>query len=182
MIARMNDQRPYRQEESPFRQWWNNLNFIQRRLVRFGISMIVLGLCLPLYYLGFFGTVEGPLNPARIGQYLGHMGVSRTHASLFFLALLIFALTWNWIYNYASLLMGARLTCKKPDEEGRLCGARVERKKVAQKKTGKMIPQYVCAQGHKLPEAHFHPVQKGTFSHTLWVTALAFCVVVFFLS
>jgi hypothetical protein len=50
------------------------------------------------------------------------------------------------------------------------------------KKTGEKVSQYVCAEGHKRPEAHFHPVHKGTFSHTLWAVALIFCAIVLFMS
>jgi hypothetical protein len=138
--------------------------------------------CVFLYYLGFFGNVEGPLNPGRIGESLSAIGVTKTHSMVFFLSFLIIAVTWNWIYNLASLLIGARLTCNKLDEEGKPCGARVERRKVEQKKTGQKVTQYVCANGHKRPDAHFHPVQKGTFSHTVWMIALIFCVIVLFLS
>jgi len=101
---------------------------------------------------------------------------------VFFLSFLIMALTWNWIYNLVSYLRGGRLTCNKMDEEGKPCGARTERRKVVHRNTGERVPQYVCAQGHKRPDAHFHPVQKGTVSHTVWVMVLFFCVIVFFLS
>jgi len=144
--------------------------------------MLVMILCFPLYYLGLFGSVEGPLNPARIGASLAGMGVTKTHSLVFFLSFLIIAVSWNWIYNMVSLITGSRLTCNKLDEEGKPCGARVERRKVEQKKTGQKGVQYVCASGHKRPDAHFHPVQKGTFSHTVWVIALIFCVIVLFLS
>lgn len=167
---------------NPFWRWWNSLSFVQKRLFRMFLSMLVMILCFPLYYLGLFGSVEGPLNPARIGASLAGMGVTKTHSLVFFLSFLIIAVSWNWIYNMVSLLTGSRLTCNKPDEEGKPCGARVERRKVEQKKTGQKGVQYVCAQGHKRPDAHFHPVQKGTFSHTVWVIALIFCVIVLFLS
>ncbi|MBN1104425.1 MAG: hypothetical protein JXL84_13490 [Deltaproteobacteria bacterium] len=168
--------------ESPFRKWWNSLSFIQKRLIRLGMSMIVMAICLPLYYLGLFGSVDGPLNPSRIGESLAGMGLSRTHSAVFFLAILIVSISWNWIFNLVSYLMGARLTCTKPDEQGGVCGARAERRKVVQKKTGQVVPQYVCSNGHKRPDAHFHPFQKGTVSHTIWVIALAFSAIVLFLS
>jgi len=167
---------------NPFWKWWNKLSFVQKRLFRMFASMMVMILCFPLYYLGLFGSVEGPLNPGRIGDSLAGMGVTKTHSLVFFLSFLIIALTWNWIYNIVSLLLGSRLTCNKLDEEGKPCGACVERRKVVQKKTGQKVAQYVCANGHKRPDAHFHPVQKGTFSHTVWVIALIFCVIVLFLS
>ena len=169
-------------QESRFRKWWNGLDFLHKRLIRMFLSLLVMILCFPLYYLGLFGSVEGPLNPARIGDSLAGMGVTKTHSLVFFLSLLIIAVSWNWIYNIASLLVGARLTCKKQDEEGKPCGASVERRKVELKKTGQKAAQYVCANGHKRPDAHFHPVPKGKVSHTLWVIALIFCVVVLFLS
>ena len=158
------------------------MSFIHKRLIRMSLSTVVMILCFPLYYLGLFGSVEGPLNPARIGDFLAGLGVTKTHSLVFFLSFLIIAVSWNWIYNSVSLLVGARLTCKKPDEEGKPCGTRVERKKVEQKKTGQKVAQYVCANGHKRADAHFHPVKKGMVSHTVWLVALSFCVVVLFLS
>ena len=178
MMARMEN---YGQG-NPFWRWWNGLSFVQKRLIRMSLSMGVMVLCLPLYYLGLFGSVEGPLNPARIGASLAGMGVTKTHSLVFFLSFLIIAVSWNWIYNIVSLVIGARLTCNKLDEDGKPCGARVERRKVERKKTGQKGVQYVCAQGHKRPDAHFHPVQKGTFSHTVWVMAAIFCFIVLFLS
>lgn len=167
---------------NPFWRWWNSLSFVQKRLIRMSLSTVVMILCFPLYYLGLFGSVEGPLNPARIGDFLAGMGVTKTHSLVFFLSFLIIAVSWNWIYNIVSLLVGGRLTCNKADEEGKPCGARVERRKVEQKKTGQKVAQYVCANGHKRPDAHFHPVRKGMVSHTVWLVALTLCVVVFFLS
>jgi hypothetical protein len=169
-------------QETPLRRWWNSRTFVQKRLIRFWMSMLSFLICLPLYHLGLFGTREGPLNPARMGESLAGMGVTKTHSMVFFMSLLIISLSWNWIYNLVSHLRGARLTCNKMDEEGHVCGARAERRKVVQKKTGREVSQYVCTQGHKRPEAHFHPLEKGTASHTVCVIALAFCVIVFFLS
>ncbi len=158
-------------------------DFLRQRLTNFGLTMIVMGICFPLYYLGLFGTVEGPLNPSQLGTTLAGIGVSKTHMLVLFVSFLIIAVTWNWIYNWVSLLTGSRMTCiKKVDNEGAVCGAPVSRKKVLHKKTGIVVPQYECINGHKRPEAHFHPVQKGTFSHTLWVISLLFCVIIFFLS
>ncbi|MBP1742029.1 MAG: hypothetical protein H6Q48_4322 [Deltaproteobacteria bacterium] len=158
------------------------MSFVHKRLVRMSLSTVVMILCFPLYYLGLFGSVEGPLNPARIGDSLAGMGVTKTHSLVFFLSFLIIAVSWNWIYNIVSLLLGSRLTCNKLDEEGKPCGARVQRKKAVQKKTGQKVAQYVCANGHKRPDAHFHPIRKGMVSHTVWLVALTFCVVVFLLS
>lgn len=168
--------------ESPFRKWWNSRTFLQKRMLRFCMSMIVFILCLPLYHLGFFGSVDGPLHPARIGESLAGMGVTRTHSTVFFLSLLIIALSWNWVFNLIGYLTGSRLTCNKSDEEGMPCGARVERRNIVYKKTGQVVRQYVCQKGHKRPDAHFHPFQKSTAAHTIWVIAASFCFIVLFLS
>jgi len=166
-------------QESPFRRWWNSRTFLQQRLIRFCLSMLVMAICFPLYYLGLFGSVDGPLNPAQIGERLAGMGVTRTHAMVLFLSFLIIAVSWNWIYNLASLLVGSRLTCKRTISEGQCCGAPIKRTKTVEKRTGRKIPQYICSKGHKRPDAHFHPLRKGTLSHTVWITSLIFCVIVF---
>ena len=155
---------------------------LRQRLNRFGLSIIVMGICFPLYYLGFFGTVEGPLNPANLGMILNNIGVSKCHMFVFFLFLTIIAATWNWLYNFINLLIGLRFTCSKTNDNGTPCNAPVTRKKIINKKTGTAAPQYVCTNGHKRPEAHFHPVKKGAFSHTLWIISLIFCIIIFYLS
>ena len=78
-----------------FWRWWNGLSFVHKRLVRMSLSTVVMILCFPLYYLGLFGSVEGPLNPARIGDFLAGMGVTKTHSLVFFLSFLIIAVSWN---------------------------------------------------------------------------------------
>jgi hypothetical protein len=170
------------EQESAFWRWWKTRTFLQKRMIRFCISMSVAIGCIPLHRLGLFGSVDGPLNPSRIGESLAGMGVTKTHSMVFFLSFLIISLCWNWIFNIVSHLMGSRLTCNKVDEEGKACGAPTVRRKVVQKKTGSVVSQYVCSAGHKRPEAHFHPLQKGTASHTVSVIAFAFCVIVLFLS
>ena len=158
-------------------------SYFRKRLRSLGYSMIAMGICFPLYYLGLFGGVEGPLNPEQLGTSLSSMGVSKVHMLVFFVSLLIFATTWNWIYNLVSLLIGARLTCtKKVGKTGAPCGAPVRRKRFVSRKTGTEVTQYLCERGHRCPEAHFHPVRKGSVSHCLWMISLAFCFIVLFLS
>lgn len=157
-------------------------DYLLRRVRNFGVSMIVLGICLALYYLGFFGSVEGPLSPGNLGEGLADMGISKSHILAVLFSFLIIAITWNWIYNLVSLLIGSRMTCNKTDTHGIQCGAPVKRGRVAHKKTGNVVSQYVCTHGHKRPEAHFHTVKKGTVSHTLWVISLLFCVIILCLS
>jgi hypothetical protein len=171
---------PY-QKESPFRRWWNTRTFIQRRMIRMCLSMLVMVLCFPLYYLGLFGTVEGPLNPQRIGDLLAGMGVTQSHIVGFLLAVAIIAGTWNWVYNLVSRQAGARLSCKRQvDEEGNLCGAAVRRSSTVDRKTGQEVAQYVCQYGHKRRDAQFHAVKKGHASHAIWAIALAFIAIVLF--
>ena len=170
-------------QQTLFRQWWNNRNFVQQRLIRFCLSMLVMIVCFPLYYLGLFGSVEGPLNPDRIGVAFAGVGVTQAHGMVCFLSLLIFAVSWNWIFNAASYAVGSRLTCnRKMDTDGTVCGAPVKREKVLQKKTGHVTVRYACSEGHLRQDAHFHPVKKGAVSHTLWVISLCFCVIAFFMS
>ena len=161
--------------QSPFSSWWNSRTFIQQRLIRSSLSMLVMILCLPLYYAGFFGNVEGPLNPDRIGDALAGFGATRTHVLVLLLSFLIIAASWNWIYNLVCLGIGRRLTCRHPsDDTGTVCGAAVKR--------GRTGVQYVCESGHTRRDAHFHPVRKGTVSHTLWVISLCFCIIVVLMS
>ena len=162
---------------------WNNGTYFQQRLKSFSWTMIVMGISFFLYYLGFFGNVEGPLEPARLGKRIAGMGVTKTHIEVIFLSLTMISISWNWIYNLAARLIGLRPTCtKKTGDENIVCGALATREKIVDKKTGRIAPQYVCEHGHKRPDAHFHPVKKGTVSHTVWVISLLFCIIVFYSS
>ena len=181
MNENMSMEMPYNQE-SLFRRWWNSRNYLQRRMLRMCLSILVMILCFPLYYLGFFGTIEGPLNPSHLGDTLANMGVTRTHAMILFLSFMIIAVSWNLIYNLVSLIMGSRLTCSRTAIHGKPCGANVVRKSLHDMKTGKKEYQYVCIKGHKRNEAHFNPMKKGTISHSIWLISVAFCVIVFFMS
>jgi hypothetical protein len=100
-------------KESLYARWWNSRNFIQKRIIRFCLAMLVMILCFPLYYLGFFGSVDGPLNPSRLGEQLGNIGVTKTRMLIFFISLAAISVSWNWIYNLISMLMCSRLTCKR---------------------------------------------------------------------
>jgi hypothetical protein len=167
--------------QSAFKRWWKRLDLLQQRMLRLCLSLLVMVLCFPLYYAGLFGTQEGPLNPANIGARLAEMGVSQTHAMVLFTTLVIVAVSWNWIYNAVSLAAGHRLTCSHAEPDGRVCGAAATRGKVTRKLTGKTVEQYTCPRGHRRGEGHFHPVRKGVVSHCVWVLAVFFCLVVYFL-
>ena len=69
------------------------------QLKKFGYNMVALSLSIALYYLGFFGTVEGPLNPSTMAQNLKSLGFSGHHLLTVLLVLFLISLTWNWIYN-----------------------------------------------------------------------------------
>lgn len=181
MINILQNKESVNHSESLFQRWWQSRTFLQQRIIRSCLSMLVMVICIPLYYLGLFGSVDGPLHPSRIGEALAGMGVTQTHSVVFFLSFLIAAVSWNWIYNLVSLCVGARLTCEcKTGQDGTVCGASVKRGKVVRKRSGQIVTQYVCNQGHKRPQAHFHPVKKGTVSHTVWVISLGFCLIVMF--
>ncbi|MEJ2165716.1 MAG: hypothetical protein P8X90_09320 [Desulfobacterales bacterium] len=152
----------------------------QQRLAHFGITMIVMGVCFFFYYMGFFGGVDGPLNPAQLGENLSAAGVSKGHLVLAAAVLELLSLSWNWIFSLASLLLGRRLTCSRTDEQGDICGEPVRRQALPQKKSSKRKQIYVCDHGHRQPNAHFHPLEKGTIGHMLWVISLLFALVVFY--
>jgi len=156
------------------RGWWLSRSFIQKRMLRVLVSLLVWAICVPLYYLGLFGSVDGPLNPARIGEWLAGLGATRTHSMILFLSFLIISVSWNWVYNLVSLLRGSRLTCTRTNAGGSPCGAGVTRSKTKNQKQA----VYICTQGHRRADAHFHPVRKGTLSHSIWVISLVFCIIV----
>ena len=167
--------------KSLFQTWWDSRSFLQKRVIRFCLSMLVMVLCFPLYYAGLFGTVDGPLHPSAIGARLAGLGVTKTHFLLMFLSILIISLSWNWIFNLVSLAAGSRLTCTKK-RSGDFCGKPVKRTRVDDPKTGGKKVIYVCESGHEQEEAHFHPVKKGTISHCLWLLSLSFAAIVAFMS
>jgi len=74
-------------------------SFVQHRVRNFGLTMVVMGFSFGLYYLGFFGGVEGPLQPEHIGDRLAAMGFSGRHLLYLFVLLTVVAVTWNWLYN-----------------------------------------------------------------------------------
>jgi hypothetical protein len=154
----------------------------QQRLVHFGITMIVMGASFFLYYLGFFGRVDGPLNPAQLGEHLAASGMSKVHLIILAAVLVLLALSWNWIFNLVCIRLGKRLTCSRIDDRGAVCGGPVRRQAAAQKKSSKRIQRYVCTHGHTQPNAHFHPVKKGTVSHVVWMISVIFTFIVFYAS
>ncbi len=149
---------------------YGTLDYIRFRLRRFGISMIVLAFCLILYYLGFFGNHEGPLNPGRLGQALDARGMDKHHTACLFIALFFLLLTWNWVFNMVSLIRGKRLVCLAADREGVLCGARVYRESYADPEGNKRLC-YRCEKGHVSSSARFMPIRKGPWSYCICLAA-----------
>lgn len=154
----------------------------RNRLHSFGLTMVVMGVSFVLYYLGLFGTVDGPLTPGNMGATLSGLGVTQRHMIMVLISILIFALSWNWIFNLTSALIGARMTCKateKGDDNG-LCGAPVKRTRRVSRRTGQSVVEYVCPCGHRRADAHFHPVKKGSMGNTVWMACLAFVLIAVF--
>ena len=155
--------------------------FVRSRLHNFGLTMVVMGASFFLYYLGLFGTVDGPLTPANMGTALSGMGVTRQHVIVVLLSVLIFAISWNWVFNLTSALIGARMTCKASGNcDDGFCGAPVKRVRHISKRTGQEVVEYVCPSGHRRSDAHFHPIKKGSVSNTVWMACLAFVLIAAF--
>ena len=155
--------------------------FVSNRLYNFGLTMVVMGASFILYYLGLFGTVDGPLTPDNLGIALSGLGVTQHHVITVLLSILIFAFSWNWVFNLTSALLGARMTCKALEKTGGgVCGAAVTRTRHASKRTGRTVVEYVCPHGHRRSEAHFHPVKKGPISNTACLACLAFVLIAVF--
>ncbi len=149
---------------------------------RFWLNLAVMAVCFSLYYLGLFGRVEGPLNPGRIGESLARSGATRDTliwGAVIFLGL---AVTWNWIFNLACYGLGFRTTCRQRfGDREEPCGAAAKRRRETLPKTARVSGQYVCSEGHRQPEAHFHPLKKGVFGNALWVFALLLCGMLLYL-
>jgi NO-binding membrane sensor protein with MHYT domain len=153
----------------------------RNRLQYFGLTMVVMGISFILYYLGFFGSVDGPLTPAKLGATLSGLGVTQRHVIVILLSLLIGAVSWNWVFNIVSALIGARMTCtaRGKGSDG-FCGLPAKRNRLVSKRSGQVVMTYVCDCGHRQSEAHFHPLKKGAVSNTVWIACLAFVIIAFF--
>lgn len=172
---------PYTEATGPNVGDRTHRSFASRRLRNFGLTMVVMGVSLFLYYLGFFGGVDGPLAPERMGAALADLGVGRRHVIVLLVSLTFGAASWNWIYNLTSLATGRRMTCNHTDKaSGEVCGAVAQRLRHASKRSGQTVVEYRCPHGHRRPEAHFHPVRKGTVSHTIWVGCAVFTLIAVF--
>jgi hypothetical protein len=136
----------------------------------FGWTMIVMGASFGLYYLGLFGSVDGPLRPEHIGDQLAAVGFTRPHLLLLLVSLLGIAVVWNWLFNAICRLLGLRLTCAcRMEASDGFCPAPVRRVRRG---------HYVCAEGHTRPNGRFHALKKGTVAHFIWMMFLIFGAIV----
>jgi len=85
-----------------------NQSYIRNRIYNFSVTMIVMGASFVLYYLGLFGGVDGPLEPAAIGAKLASRGITRNDLFIVFLLLTGLGVTWNWIVNAIARLIESR--------------------------------------------------------------------------
>jgi hypothetical protein len=151
-------------------------SYARRWKFRFGLNMIVMAVCFGLYYLGFFGRVEGPLSMANIGRSLAGVGFTVANFQGLLIAVFIGMLTWNWILNLIAHLTGQRLTCTQGSREQGFCGKLVERRRDSDGKSW----VYACPNGHLRREAHFHPIRKGKLANSLLAASLAAAIMFHF--
>ncbi len=86
--------------------------FARQRLKRLGWEMIILAITSGLYYLGFFNTIEGPLNTHRVGAFLVEKGITVTHLIVYLVVILVVSVSWNWILilnRRRTVRMGSKL-------------------------------------------------------------------------
>jgi hypothetical protein len=152
-------------------------SYAQRWKVGFGLNMIVMAVSFGLYYLGFFGRVDGPLSMANIGRALADMGFTVGSFQALLVVFFIVALTWNWILNLIAHLTGQRLTCATGSPSEGFCGELVRRHRDG----SGTIWNYTCPRGHCRNDAHFHPIRKGKMANSLLMASLA-AAIMFYLA
>jgi len=148
----------------------------QRFKVSFGVNMIVMAVSFGLYYLGFFGGVDGPLTMPNIGRALADIGFTSASFQVMLVILFIIALTWNWVLNLVSHLTGQRLTCTQGSPQEGFCAELVQRER---EDSGKGWT-YTCPHGHRRNDAHFHPIRKGKWANSLLMASLAAAIMFYF--
>lgn len=148
----------------------------QKQLQRFGLTMLVLAVSLVLYYFGFFGTYQGPLHPAKIGNALDGLGLQQWHFVYIPILLSVLSLTWNWVANCFCRATGRRLACLRQESKDSLPCARSVRKQAG---IGQQQAVFVCSQGHQETAARFCPLKKGPWSYVFGLFWLLIAVLVF---
>ena len=148
----------------------------QRFKLGFGLNMIVMAVSFALYYLGFFGRVDGPLSMANIGRGLAEAGFTVGSFQAMLVVLFAIALTWNWVLNLIAHLTGQRMTCGKGSAQEGFCGELVQRKRDP---SGQGYT-FTCPRGHRRGEAHFHPIRKGKLANSILMASLAAAIMFHF--
>lgn len=148
----------------------------QRRLIGFFVNMVVMVLSIMLYYLGLFGTVDGPLNVTNIARVISSAGITTNDVQIILVILFVIALTWNWILNMVARRSGWNYSCAAGTKEKRPCGQLVRRGPDG----GGQGWVYTCPSGHRRTEALFHPIRKGNLATSLLMVALVCCVMFYF--
>ena len=143
-----------------------------RQLKKFGISMSVMAVSIGLYYLGFFGSVDGPLHPARMGENLSRLGFTQIHLLITFSVLFTVTLVWNWIYNLINRWTCRGFTCLHKDKSGKTCGAATKIQKTHDRKSNANNRLFLCDKGHTSTHAQYLPVKKGKWGVTLCAAML----------
>lgn len=151
-------------------------SYAQRWKFGFGLNMIVMAVSFGLYYLGFFGRVDGPLAMANIGRALAGIGFTSASFQAMLVILFIIALTWNWALNLVAHLAGQRLTCAKGSPQEGFCSELVQRDRDSSGRGW----TYTCPHGHCRKDAHFHPIRKGKLANSLLMVSLAAAVMFYF--
>jgi hypothetical protein len=158
-----------KKKEDPPMNPFQRPSYAQRWKVGFGLNMIVMAVSFGLYYLGFFGRVDGPLSMANIGRALAGVGFTVGSFQAMLVVLFVIALTWNWVLNLVAHLTGQRLTCTTGSPQEGFCGELAQRQRDASGKDW----TYICPRGHCRNDAHFHPIRKGKLANSLLMASLA---------
>jgi hypothetical protein len=158
-----------KKKEDPPMQQISRPGYAQRWKVGFGLNMIVMAVSFGLYYLGFFGRVDGPLSLPNIGRALADIGFTVVSFQVMLVVLFVIALTWNWALNLIAHLSGQRLTCAQGGPAEGFCGELVQRRR----EDSGTNWAYTCPRGHCRNDAHFHPIRKGKLANSLLMASLA---------
>ncbi|WP_022666436.1 hypothetical protein [Desulfospira joergensenii] len=160
-------------------QFLTQKTYLQKRAHNLGMTMMVMGACFFFYYLGLFGSVEGPLSPESIGSWLAGHGVTWLHVKISFFSFFILSLVWNHLINLVCFFSGKRRTCIHPSRQEGMCGRSVRKIKLNSAGGGTEI-LYVCRKGHSSSSACFHPLKKGSAAHLVWMTVLVCTAILMF--
>jgi hypothetical protein len=125
---------------------------IRHQAMRLVVTLVSLGGSIWLYYLGFFGTLEGPLNPEKIGAAVAGSNIGPGHLLAGLFLIFLVSISWNWVYNLINRIKIQRAVTRHPQTAGK----------------------------QKIAPVTFQPVRKGPWSHTIWAGSLmgliGFCV------